>query len=470
MRNLAWSSPLLLVAALVLFGAAGCNNNTQSAACTVGTATGCMAGQTCERVGTSSACFAPLLVKGRILDALDMHPIAGARVLALDANGAAVSTVVTSGMDGTYTLPVPAERTSSGTPVMAAITLRVDAASYQTFPTAPRTALPIDLSTAATVDGAPVVMSSATDVLLLPRSGGSGITLAGNVVGQSPGGVLVVAEQGGHAVASAISDTAGSFELFDVPAGMTHVAGYRAGLRITPLDVTAAAPGTDGLVLDAQTGGLGTVTGSINIVNAPGASSTSVILVVESTFVASAARGEAPAGLRAGNVTSMFSIPDVPPGAYVVLAAFENDGLVRDPDTSIAGTAIQHITVPDGGGPVDIAQSFKVTGALAVVSPGASTVDVVTTAMPVLSWADDSSEDGYELRVFDAFGNMVFENTMIPSHTGAGSVDYTYDGPALTSGMLYQFRVVSWRTGHGGAPRTYISATEDLRGVFVYKP
>jgi hypothetical protein len=35
----------------------------------------------------------------------------------------------------------------------------------------------------------------------------------------------------------------------------------------------------------------------------------------------------------------------VPDGKYVALAAFENDGLVRDPDTSIGGTQIVHLTV-----------------------------------------------------------------------------------------------------------------------------
>lgn len=456
-------------AALALAGP-GCSS-PPPAQCTVGTATGCMAGQVCEAVtGGTVACFAPLLVRGRVLDASDMHGIAHARVLALDVNGAAVSNVVESATDGSYSLPVAAERDASGAPRSASITLRVDASGYQTFPTAPRTALPIDLSTAVTTDGSPVVSSSATDVLLIARTGASGITLSGDVVGTDPGGVLVVAEQGGATVASAISDAAGSFALFDVPAGSTHVAGYRAGLRIAPIDVSAAAPGTDGLVLDVETGALATVSGSVNLVNAPGASTTSVILVVESTFVASAARGEAPAGLRAEGVTNAFSITDVPPGAYVVLAAFENDGLVRDPDTSIAGTAIQHVTVPDAGGAITLMDSFKVTGALAVVSPGAAGVEIVTDATPDFSWADDSSEDGYELRVFDAFGNMIAEDTTIPSHSGAGSVTTTYAGPALTPGMLYQFRVVSWRTGHGGVPRTYISATEDLRGVFEFRP
>jgi hypothetical protein len=33
--------------------------------------------------------------------------------------------------------------------------------------------------------------------------------------------------------------------------------------------------------------------------------------------------------------------------------------------------------------------------------------------------------------------------------------------------MIYQFRATSWRSRTGGG-RTYISATEDLRGVFLY--
>jgi hypothetical protein len=432
---------------------------------------GCAAGQVCEQVtGGQGACFAPIEVRGRILDAADASPIADARVIALDVNGAAVSNVVLSAADGTYSLPVPAERSAMGAPVSTSVTLRVDAAGYQTFPTAPRTALPIDLASAVQQGEDQVVMSTATDVALIAVSGGSGITLSGNVVADEPGGVLVVAEQGGHAVASGVSDVQGAFALFDVPAGMTHVAGYRSGLAVTPLDVTAVAPGTDGLMLVGTTNGLGTVTGSVNLVNAPGASTTTVILVVESTFVETAARGEAPAGLRAAGVTNAFTISDVPPGAYVVLAAFENDGLVRDPDMAIAGTAIQHITVPASGGTIALSQSFKVTGALDVVSPGADGVEVVTSATPIFSWADDSSEDGYEVRVFDAFGNMVWEDTAVPSHSGSGAVTATYAGSALVAGMLYQFRATSWRTGHTGTARTYISATEDLRGVFEYQP
>jgi hypothetical protein len=460
------------VLSLVLAAASGCSSPPPPA-CTLGTSTGCAAGEWCEVVAgnTQGTCFTQLHVRGHVIDAIDAHGIAAARVLALDVNGAAVSSVVVSGADGSYDLPVPAARDAAGVPSSAAITLRVSASGYQTFAVAPRSALPIDLSSAVVMDMHPTVTSSATDVALIPHAG-SGITISGDIVGDDGAGVLVVAEQGGTAVATTLSDLDGSFVLFDVPAGMVHVSGFRAGLRITPVDVVAAAPGVDAVMLVVEAGALGTVTGSLNIVSAPGASSTtSVILVVESTFVMNAARGEAPPGLRAGDVANAFTIDHVPPGRYVVLASFENDGLVRDPDAAIGGTTIQHVEVPATGGPVAIAESFKVTGALVVMSPGGSMLETVTTASPTLVWADDSSEDGYEVRVFDAFGNQVLEDLAVPNVSGSGSVTYHWTpATALTPGMIYQFRATSWRTGHGGVARTYISATEDLRGVFEYRP
>ena len=98
---------------------------------------------------------------------------------------------------------------------------------------------------------------------------------------------------------------------------------------------------------------VGSVSGSVSIVNAPGGSMTSVVLVVASTFNEAMKRGEVPPGLRAPkagvpSVSGAFAIDGVPDGNYVVLAAFENDSLVRDPDTSIGGTQIQRVQIGDG--------------------------------------------------------------------------------------------------------------------------
>ena len=466
------SMAMCVVAALAA-GSAGCgDDDANNGACTVGSTTGCMGGLVCEQVtGGSPACFAPVEIHGRVLDLATSTGIAGATIVALDVNGGARSTVATSAADGTYVLPVPVDRDAAGAPGHDSVTLRVDASGYQTFPTAPRTALPIDLSTAAPeAAGVRVVMNASTDIGLLglPAGGGRGI-IRGRVDFSEPGGVLVVATQGTTAVSSAVSDTDGAFALFNVPAGDTTVDGYRSGIRVDPVMVTATSGEVGGVVLVGHGDGLGAVSGSVNVVNPGMGSTTSVILVVESTFVATAARGEAPAGLRAAPVSGAFSIPDVPPGRYVVLAAFENDFLVRDPDTSIGGTTIQHVEVPAGGGPVMLADSFKVTGSLDVVSPGAMGVETISTMTPMFVWRDDSSEDGYELRVFDAFGTMVKEDTMVPRVTGGTNVTYTWTGATLQAGMIYQFRALSYRDS-GGSGRTYISATEDLKGVFQYVP
>jgi hypothetical protein len=178
---------------------------------------------------------------------------------------------------------------------------------------------------------------------------------------------------------------------------------------------------------------------------------------VESTFGDTLGRGEVPRGLRVTNVSGAFKIADVPAGKYVVLAAFENDKLVRDPDTSIGNTATLHIGV--AGAPVD-AGNFKITEALAVVRPGAAQVETATAPVSFV-WADDSSEDHYVVEVFDNFGAMVWANDNVPSVKGMQNVSVAYGGPALTSGGYYQFRATSMK---GAVP---ISRTEDLLGVFL---
>jgi hypothetical protein len=224
------------------------------------------------------------------------------------------------------------------------------------------------------------------------------------------------------------------------------------------------ATGREHVVLEGSDAKLSTVSGNLSIVNAEGGLETTVILVVASTFDAELARGEAPAGLRASHIGGAFSIDDVPPGRYAVLAAFENDQLVRDPDQGIAGTDVTFVTTSDAGGMAAVGQSFKVTEALGIMSPGHDGIDIVSQGKVTLTWADDSSEDGYELRVYDALGALVHEDTEVARMTGSPTVAYALDASKYQPGMLYQFRVWSWRDRKGD--RAYISASEDLKGVF----
>lgn len=411
----------------------------------------------CESIPDGqTACFAPVTLKGTVVDATASNkPVAGAHVVARDENGAAIANVAVTDANGAYALVVPAPRDAAGAPLGTTYTLRADAAGYDTFPGGLRVALPLDIRTA--VGTPPVLDNAATTIGLYPRSGSDFGSISGIVKADHAGGVLVVAEgQGAHG--SAIADKSGAYTVFNVPGGAYEVRGYAAGLNLAPATATVnVGAETKGVDLTTAGDGLGAVNGTVSIVNAPGGSSTSIVLAVESTFGESLGRGEVPRGLRMPNVSGAFSITDVPPGKYVVLAAFENDKLVRDPDTSIGNTATLHIAV--AGAPVD-AGNFKITEALNVVRPGA--VQVETAAAPVtFVWADDSSEDKYLVEVFDNFGTKVWSNDNVAGVKGAQNVTLPYGGPALTSGGYYQFRATSIKAN------VPISRTEDLLGVFV---
>ncbi len=430
----------------------------------------CSNGLVCDVVVAAEArCVMPVLMRGSVVDLSGGDPIADARVQAVDINGAAAGTSGVTDADGTFTLIVPAVRNVDGIPVEGIYTLRVQAAGFQEFPTAIRPALPLDAATAEATESGWILESALTTVGLVALPGDTSDlgTISGLVKAESNAGILVIAENETGAL-TGFSDSEGNYTIFNVPPGSYTVQGYAAGVQLDP-EATQVIPAQDatGVDLSESARPLSTVTGNVQIVNAPGDSQTSVVLAVESTFVEAAGRGVVPPGLRAGEVTGAFVIENVPDGRYVVLAAFENDSLVRDPDQTIGGTAIVRIELPDAdtGNVLDLAEGFKVTGALGVIAPGADGPEQVFTTTPTFEWEDDSSEDGYQVRVFDAFGNEVWSDEIGPV-SGSPTVTHDYAGPTLESGMVYQFRTTSFRDKSG--QRTAISVTEDLKGVFFY--
>lgn len=452
-----------LVLCLPLFALPACDDDDEEdPPCAVDA--DCDEGQACAVVEGEEdlQCVGHVYIAGQVIAAEDGAGIEGARVLALGVNGEARTGVVFTDIDGFYRLPVGIDRDAERRPLAEQLTLRVDAASRQPFPVPPRVALPLDTAEAVGDDAEGwTVENAATTVSLfeLPARD-RGATIWGSVDHREAGGVLLLAEVGGRAVSSSIVDIDGGFVLYDVPTGPATLVGYLAGLHVPPTTVDVPSDGLVDVVLDAEAAD-GSVSGSVSIVNAPGGSETTVILVPDSAFDPVVVRGPGVAGLRAAPVSGGFTIDAVPPGRYAVLAAFENDDLVRDPDTGIGGTAVVRVDVEPGQS-VSLDAGFKVTEALAVRGPGAERIDMVQGAPVVLSWADDSSEDGYEVWVYDAFGELVHEAD-VDRVTGSETVSTRWDGP-LAPGMLYQFRVASYREGNDG--RRYISMTEDLRGVF----
>jgi hypothetical protein len=474
-----------VLACLAACGGDGDKPTDLAAACTPKTSEECERESVCELEDGEPRCVAPVVVRGRVLNLANGVPVSGARVVVLSSDGSARAPAVVTGSEGDYQIAVPVDRKQGGEPVEASVSLRVDAAGYQSFPMAPREPVALEMSE-ATASGAdpagkaPLVVSGdATIITLSPLPGDSSAlsTLSGTLRHELAAGALVLANQQARSVATAVADAEGNFTLFNVPAGATHVEAYRAGVGFPGVDVTApSGDHMDGIDLTGSVAGLGSVEGRLEIVNAEGNLATTVILVADSTFeqVPPFSRGFAPAGLRAANVTSAFSIDAVPPGFYAVVPAFENDYVGRDPARSMAGMDTEFIQVDQNGdvrgvaGPAPELQLY-ITSALAVASPGAMQFEHLSARDAVeFAWAADPAADGYELRVFDTFGTVVRQALDIPAGADSQRGQYTVQG--LAPGAVYQFRVVSFRQSDDMTSREYLHATEDLRGAFQIDP
>jgi hypothetical protein len=484
-------NPRILLACLVALG--GCADKLLDASSGAGTQPGdpcvperqdgCGEGLVCEPlvdVEGGYVCAGPVEIHGSVIDALDEHPIEGALVAAVDERGAPVTTVARTDADGRYVLPVSVRRDPTGALAEAPRwNVLVSARDYLPFPGALRPALPLDAEDAEPAGdplrGPWILDDSATVVALiaLPAERAGGVTLGGHVEGERASGTLVVAE-GPAFPPVAVADADGDFTLFNVPAGPTTVRGYRQGVELEPAAIEVGTEDVEGLrlaVLTDQIDAMAVVEGSVVLVEAGGGLATSVVLVPSSVYQSAFERGPVPLGLRAPappeapSISGSFSIAGVPAGRYHVLAAFENDGLVRDPDASIAGTQIPEIEVAAGQA-VELDASFKVTEALELIGPGADALEEVDGA-PTFAWIDDASEDRYELVVYDARGTEVWRDDQLPRVTGGGTVQVPYGGPALTVGMVHQFRVTAWSDAVRSS--TALTRTEDLRGVFVVR-
>ncbi len=440
----------------------------------------CAGGLSCaEMQAGGNACYPPVLLKGMVFDSESNAAVADAQVMALDDQATAKTDIALTDAMGNYTLEIPVARQADGVPIVSeSFTLRASASGYQTFPGGLRTALPISSSEAKSEMVGYVIDTALTKIALisLPMEQKGLPSITGKVLAdEQSGGVLVVADDAAGKGMAAIADKSGAYTIFNVPDGMYTVKGYAAGLQLTPASANMAGMPLTGVDLALSTNALGTINGSLNIVNPGDGMNTSVVLVVASTFSETFVRGEVPRGLRTPlsgppDVSGAFTIKDVPEGEYYVLAAFENDFLVRDPDPNISGTQLVKQIVPSPGSDINLPTSFKITGALPVVGPGVDAPEAVTTA-PTLSWGDDSSEDFYTVVVYNAYGELVWcrsDQMMgcgpnIPSVNGSSNVSVPYEGP-LETGMYYQFRASSWRSV--GGKLGPISTTEDLRGVF----
>jgi hypothetical protein len=464
---------------------AACGNS--SSHCDPVAQTGCGSSQVCAPVQNGTpACFAPVVVQGTVADITNSALLNDARVVALDANRAPLSTVaVTAGTGtaaGAYELKVQATRDSKGAPVQAFMTLRADKQGYQTFPGGVRAALPIDLSTATLDSGSQTwLITSATTQLtnlklvpLAPAVASASTAYLHGTVARPPSGAgaLVVAEPSlGGAGVTAIAGKDGSYAIFNLAPGTQYVVtAYTEGANYTPVTTAALSPGdniVDALALGA--GATASFSGGL-IYNNSATGPVSVTLVVESTYDPILDRGESPPGLSVSGAGS-YSFTGVPDGRYVVLAAFDIDQKVRD--VSGTGNTAPVVAVIQSGalvnGPL---ANFKIVPAVDLLTIDGTTVSAtpvaVTTATPAFGWQSgsvDASASTYRVNVYDSFGNLVWSHDQA-ALTGQNSITL---GQPLVSGMYYQLRILAIAEKIPvPVSFTQLSQTEDLLGVFTY--
>jgi hypothetical protein len=491
--------------------AAGCGGDDKKTC----VQTGCGSAQVCESVvGGAPACFDPVYVSGRVYDLAIADPstngLSDSRVVGQDVDGAPVSSVAISGASGTYEFRTTAPRNSDGSPASGSVTLRVDRAGFEPFPSGLRTALPIALTGATHASGRWTVQGSLTDVALDAIASAPAGEITGTVQLPSSGGVLVVAECDGVAY-TAVPGSDGAFAIFNVPDGPCEVAGYAKGVNYTPVDVTVAGAGPNPVTADLAKSAVPTaaVSGNVQFVSSTFWDYTSVLLVVDSTYDAARVRGIAPPGLKATDVTKggTWTISGVPDGHYRVLAAFETDYVVRDP-SDIGGTAVLEFQVVNGvpllmDGTTSAASlaGFKITGAVRLTAPIADATGVCSTssaphelpadpgtlavggcttksATPSFAWMSYASTDVYEVTVVDELGATVWQAQV---DKGANAVTYgataspvattLVDAQPLAIGATYQVRVKAQTLDpKTGAVTSTLSTSEDLLGVFTVVP
>jgi hypothetical protein len=464
---------------IVLLGACG-GGGSENKTCDPSKTGQCNTGFSCEPVaGGEPACFPDTIITGKVFDAtMPTKVLPGARVIAIDGStNAAASNVAITDATGVYKvavhLPRAADATADAANKTKDYTLRVSAKGYLDFPSPIRQAIPIHVMR---FENDKVLRVNMRDVALLPLMGAATTlgSLGGTVRdGTLPvPGVLVVAEGGGKAF-STVSDAAGAFVILNVPAASYDVHGYIAGKDFTPLTGVALAASQDktDLALVTRTPAmLSKLTGSIDIVN--GQTTTTETLIV----LATAATREVPAGLAKMTAGHNYEIDGVPPGSYLILASFNNDDLVRDPDPQQLPRPILVNLPADAPGGTLAVGTFKITGDVGIVAPGTGAPDEapVPAAGLTLRWMDDSGEDFYGISMTDAYGVRIWGSApsttvepTVKADKNATSIAYT--GPALTPGQTYWWRVDSYKCLNNQTPCTLmkeISTSEDLRGVF----
>ena len=280
-------------------------------------------------------------------------------------------------------------------------------------------------------------------------------------------GVLVVAEKDGVGY-SAVTDAAGDYFIYNLPAGSYTIKGWVSGYSSEQQTVPVAAPAESTQNLQLTKGAAGAVTGTVTFL-ASNAKEVDITLVHPKT-------GEPIPGLITKS-SQNYTILNVPAGTYIARASFQNDERVVDPDWIIKnGEPV--VTVSSGS----VTRDFSLTGSVKLTSPtnllGTTEPFVVTTATPAFTWVAYSSTSDYVVEVSDANGNVIWggfrpgvvgpvKKVSVPS--SQTSVVYNFDNTAtsaLIPGKVYRWKVYASKDDTKEAIGwKLISVSEDQMGL-----
>lgn len=394
-------------------------------------------------------------LQGTITDGSSASAIFGVRAVVYDANtNQPVATLWTSaaGVFGVELL--------AGT-----YYVRCSRQGYEDTP--PRDISPFPLNVA-------VDQTTATTIQMYASANVNTGAISGGVTSAGKGlpNVLVVAQSGPNGYSS-VTDAAGGYAIYNIPASQCSVRAWTSGLSSTQatLSVTAGTEVSNvNLVLSSGT--TGTVNGSITFL-----ATTNIEVDVA---LLSPLSHEVIPGLSATTVSTNFTISNVPLGTYLARATFRNDGKVVDPDWIVKNG--EPMVVVTGG---TISRPFSVTGAISLLSPtnpASSTQPIeVSGPRPTLTWEAYSSADHYVPEVINQSGKVIwggFSNNwtvrrvLIPKTQT--SIQFDSDSSAtesLVPGKTYRWKVyVSKDDAKEPTGWKLISVSEDQRGLIKILP
>lgn len=390
------------------------------------------------------------VVNGKITDANTDVALEGVRIIVFDSDANAPVTSLTTDAEGAYTIEL----------VEGSYYLKLYRNGYNQVPPKGMSPLPFTV----TIGG-----EQTKSFEMNPSQVQNGGYIKGKISEGTTAvpGVLVVAEKDGQGF-SAVTDAAGDFYIYNLPAGSYALKGWLAGYSSEEQSVSVTASTESIKNLELTKGTSGSVTGTLSFL-----ASTAVEVDISLVHPAT---GEAIPGLLTKSAQD-FTLTNVPDGTYLARASYQNDDRVVDPDWIIKfGEPV--VTVSGG----EVARNFSLTGSVKLTAPTnlPETTEpfILTSATPEFSWVAYSSTSDYVVEVSDANGNVIWggfregasgPEKVVSVPSSQTSVVYNFDESAsseLLPGKVYRWRVYASKNDTKEATGwKLISVSEDQRGL-----